>query len=143
MSSPDSPDAIPFRLSAAVVLPVALMTVLLLGVLWLLRSSRLENATLRAELAELRLAHRAAASRESLAADATLRASRLEETLALMSRPAPAPAPATVLTDSTRAEELERVITFLRSEITAAHETIERLKQDEPPPVTTKARGAR
>lgn len=138
MSFPEPPDAIPFRLSAAVVLPAALMAVVLLGVAWLWRASRMENAALRAELAELRLAHRAAASRESLAADATLRASRLEETLAMMSRPVSATA--NVPADTTRADELERVIAFLRSEITAAHETIERLKNDQPS-VTTKSRG--
>lgn len=107
--------------SATAVVPAALMGVVLFGLAWGLRDSRQENAALRAELSQLRLAHREAAAHESLAAGAALRVARLEETLALMPPPHDP--------EQHRAEELERVITFLRGEITAAHEIIDRLKQ--------------
>jgi hypothetical protein len=129
MSSSDLSDRTLPRFSAAMLLPAALMTVLLLGQAWWLRDSRKEVAALRSELAELRLAHRVAVSHESLAAEAASRAARLEETLALM-RQATASAPPPVSDpDRNRAAELERVISFLREEIRAAHETIERLKE--------------
>src|SRR6476659_8088590 len=80
MSPSDPSDRSVPRFSAAMVLPTALMAVLLLWLAWWLRDSRKEIAALRSELAEVRLAHRAAASHESLAAEATHRATRLEET---------------------------------------------------------------
>ncbi len=129
MTSPDPSDRTLPRFSAVMLMPAALMTVLLLGQAWWLRHSRQENAALRSELAELRLAHRVAVSHESLAAEAASRAARLEESLALM-RKAPASAPPPLSEpDRNRTAELENVITFLREEIKAAHETIERLKE--------------
>lgn len=133
--SDHSVSAMP-RLTAMAVLPAALLALLVLGLAWLLSASRAENAALRGEVATLLLAQRAASSRESLAADALRRAFRLEEALASAIRgresdPTPATPP-----DAARAAELERVIVFLRGEITAAHETIERLKQDEVPKKT-------
>lgn len=104
---------------------VPLICLLLMG--FIARGHREERRALSAELTELRLAHRAAASRETLTAGALERAARLEEALAVMRRE---PAPTEPAAEATRAAELERVIVFLRQEITAAHETIERLKQD-------------
>ncbi len=118
------------RLSARVVLPWTLLAGGLLGMTWLLRSARQENTALRAELTALRVVQRAADSREQAARDALRRVARLEETLRLMQHP-PAPVEAP---DVARTAELERVILFLRGEIKAAHETIERLKQEEPSP---------
>lgn len=128
MSSPAT-YALPLpRLSAGQIMAMVLLAGTGLGLTWLLRTARAENAALRGELATLMLAQRAAASRESLAADAIRRAARLEEALNLMRRES---APA-VLPDAGRAVELERVIAFLREEVNAAHETIDRLKQDDP-----------
>lgn len=118
------------RLSPTVVLPWTLLAGWLLGMTWLLRSARLENTVLRAELTALRVVQRATDSREQAARDALRRVARLEESLRLMQHP-PAPVEAP---DAARTAELERVILFLRGEIKAAHETIERLKQEEPPP---------
>ena len=132
MPAPDSPIGSVPRLSTAPVLPAALLTVVVLWLAWLLRAGRAENAALRGEVATMLLAQRAAASRESLAADALRRAARLEEALTLMRREPPPATPATS-PDAGRAAELERVIVFLREEISAAHETIERLKHDEVP----------
>lgn len=129
MSAIDPPDRAFPRISAAMLLPAALMAVLIFGLALLLRDSRKENAALRTELAELRLAHRVAATHESLAAEADRRAARLEETLALMHRSEVNPPPQDTGPDNHRAAELERVIAFLRGEITAAHDTIERLKE--------------
>jgi hypothetical protein len=124
-----APSAPPLpRLSAGRIFAVVLLAGTGLGLTWLLRAERAENAALRGELATLMLAQRAAASRESLAADAIRRAARLDEALHLMRREA-TPAPP----DAGRAVELERVIAFLREEVNAAHETIERLKHDDPP----------
>ena len=92
--------------------------------------TRMENAMLRGEIASMVLARRAAAAQESQAEDALRRTARLEETLGLMRREA---ASATLPPDAGRAAELERVIAFLREEITAAQETIVRLKQGEAP----------
>lgn len=118
------------RLSPTVVLRWTLLAGGLLGMVWLLRSARQENTALRAELTALRVVQRAADSREQAARDALRRVARLEETLRLMQHPsAPVEAP-----DAARTAELERVILFLRGEIKAAHETIERLKQEEPSP---------
>ena len=125
-----APSAPPLpRLSAGRVFFVVVLAGTGLGLTWLLREERAENAALRGELATLMLAQRAAASRESLAADAIRRAARLDEALNLMRREATPAAPP----DAGRAVELERVIAFLREEVNAAHETIERLKQDDPP----------
>ncbi len=118
------------RLSASVVLPWTLLAGGLLGMTWLLRSARQENTVLRAELTALRVVQRATDSRAQEARDALRRVARLEETLRLMQHP-PAPVEAP---DVVRTTELERVIQFLRGEIKAAHETIERLKQEEPSP---------
>ncbi len=107
-------------------LPLVILTGITLAAAWRLRASLEENRTLKTELATLRLAHRAANSRESLAADSLRRVTRLEEALALMR------GGAAEAGDRERAAELERVIVFLRGEITAAQETIERLKQDTP-----------
>ena len=118
------------RLSLTVVLPWTLLVGGLLGLAWLLRCARQETTALRAELTALRVVQRAADSREQAALDALRRVARLEETLRLMQHPsAPVEAP-----DAARTVELERVILFLRGEIKAAHETIERLKQEEPSP---------
>ncbi len=115
------------RLSASVVLPWTLLAGGLLGMTWLLRSARQENTALRAELTALRVVQRATDSRAQEARDALRRVARLEETLRLMQHPnAPVEAP-----DVARTAELERVIVFLRGEIKAAHETIERLKQED------------
>jgi hypothetical protein len=122
------PSAPPLpRLSAGRIFAVVLITGAGLGLVWELRAERAENAALRRELATLVLAHRAAASRDSLAADAIRRAARLDEALSLMRRDTAEPP------EAGRAAELERVIAFLREEVDAAHETIERLKQDGPP----------
>lgn len=117
------------RLSAGRIFAVVLITGAGLGPALVLRAERAENTALRREMATLVLAHRAAAPHESLAADAIRRAARLEEALSLYRREA---APAE-LPDAGRTAELERVIAFLREEVDAAHETIERLKQDDPP----------
>lgn len=123
-SSPSVPSGP--RLSAVALLPAALMTAVTLGLAWRLHTSRLENKGLRGEMSAMVQASRAAASRENMAADALRRAAQLEQMLALMRRESPAaPVP-----DAAKAVDLERVIAFLREEITAAHETIERLKQD-------------
>lgn len=124
-------------LSARFLLPAFALLILLLGVTWLWHSERRENAELRDELTTLRLAHRAATSRSSLAAGALQRAARLEEALELLRQNTPAAAAAPVAApaaapDNSRAEELERVITFLRGEINAAHETIQRLERETP-----------
>jgi hypothetical protein len=131
MSLPVAPVRSAFRLSAAMMAPTVVLGGLLWWLGWLLHASRAENASLRAELTDLRLVHRATASRESLSAEALRRAARLEEALAVMDRP---PLPAAEASDTARAAELERVISFLRGEITAAHEIIERLKQNGPEP---------
>ncbi len=122
-----SPHRSPLRLSAGTVLPLflALASLIVLG--WTVHAGRMERQALQEELTALRLAHRAAASRESQAADAVRRARRLEEALAVMRRdPVVAESP-----DAARAVELERVVAFLREEIKAAHETIDRLKQEQ------------
>ena len=117
------------RLSPASTLSLALLTVVALGLAWVLQATRAENSALRIELGNVWLAQRAAASHQSLASDALRRAAKLEDALNLMRKElVPATEP-----DSNRAAELERVVIFLREEIKAAHETIERLKQDEAP----------
>lgn len=130
---PDPPRSSPALLPLlpnAVLVPAAVLAVAALGLAWQWRRVHVENAALRGEIASMVLARREAASQEGLAADALRRSARLGEALALM-RQEPAPAePA----EAGRAAELERVIAFLREEITAAQETITRLKQDEPPP---------
>jgi len=138
---PDLPLSVPppRRWSATLVLPTVLCCTLGWWLGWLLRAGQRDNAALRGEITGLRVALRAAESREGLIADAQQRAQRLEETLELMRR-APVPAapesapalPAPPAPPTADALELERVITFLREEINAAHETIERLKQSEP-----------
>ena len=132
---------------AVVLLPVIAGVGLLWWLGWLWRSERDRNTTLRSEITELRLALRASASQESLIADALQRAARLEETLEVMRR-TPAPPPAPVAQDPAQAAsalELERVISFLREDINAAHETIGRLKQEEAEnkPQTTKNKSSR
>ena len=118
------------RLSAAVVLPVALLAAGLLWILWLLRTERAAHSALRVELTALRIAQRTAASKEHETEAALRRVARLEEALRMMPHaPAPAPVPAPEGT-----AELESVIRFLREEIKAAHETIDRLKQEDPLP---------
>ena len=59
-----------FRWSAVVLLPAIAGLGLLWGLGWLWRSERDQNTALRNEITELRLALRAAASQESLIADA-------------------------------------------------------------------------
>ena len=117
------------RVPLKVLLPMVLLTGAAVTLAWLLSAGRAGNEALKAELTTLRVAGREAASRGGLAADALRRAARLEEALVVMRRGPPAPAQAT---DVERTVELERVIVFLREEIRAAHETIERLKQEEP-----------
>ena len=119
-----------FRWSVVLLLPAIAGLGLLWGLGRLWRSERDQNTALRNEVTELRLALRAAASQESLIADARQRAARLEETLEVMRR-TPAPPAAPDPAQAASALELERVISFLREEINAAHETIERLKQED------------
>ena len=114
------------RLPVIVMLPAALLLMTSLGLAWVVHMARQENAALRGELTTIMLAQRTTAARGSLAADAMRRVARLEQTLALVRRDSPVvPAP-----DQSQTVEFERLIGFLRQEITAAHQTIERLKQD-------------
>lgn len=137
---PDPPSPSLPLLPKAALLGIAGLAVVALGLAWQLYLSHLENTALRGEIASMVLARRAAASRESFAADALRRTARLEESLALMRRNSatPATAPATSQPDAARAAELERVIVFLREEITAAQETIGRLTKGEPPRQTVR-----
>ena len=132
MSQSDPP--VRSHLSAVMVLPCALLGGGLLWMVWLLQTERAQSAVLHAELANLRLAGRVAASRESLITDALHRAARLEHTLEQTLEQTRRAAPAPDAPEVARAAELERVIAFLRGEISAAHETIERLKQEGPGP---------
>ena len=135
---PESPSPSLPLLPKAALLSAAVPTVLALGLAWRLHLSHSENTALRGEIASMVLARRAAGSRESFAADALRRTARLEQTLALMRRESGTAGPPSSQPEAGRAAELERVIVFLREEITAAQETIGRLKQGEAPRQTVR-----
>ena len=94
------------RFSAAIILPAALLSGLLLWVLMLLHGARAESARLRQELSDGRALQRSAAAWEGRAADAMERVKRLEATLEAM----PQSQPKVESPDTARAAELERVV---------------------------------
>lgn len=128
-----SPLAVGLILAAAVVLSAA-------G--WAVLRQRQETAGLRAEIASLTQAQRASASRESAAGAAI---SRLAETEAALAK-ARAELSAASTQASARIAELDHLVTFLRGEVAAAQQTIERMKADlaaaaAPPPAAKLAPG--
>lgn len=127
------------RFSAAMILPAALLSGLLLWVLMLLHGARAERARLRQELSDGRVLQRSAATWEGRTADAMERVKRLEAALEAM----PQSQPKVESPDTARAAELERVVGFLREEIKAAQETIGRLKEQSLTPAAKPSRSKR
>lgn len=119
---------------------LVILTVLAAGA-WNLHRQRQEIAALRAEAATALQAQRAAASRES-AAGAAL--SKLRETEAALAR-TKTDLETSNTQSAARTEELDHLVAFLRSELTAALQTIERMKTDTPasPPAKKGTGGSR
>ncbi|MES2708600.1 MAG: hypothetical protein V4726_18545 [Verrucomicrobiota bacterium] len=115
-------------LSPVAVLLIVTGAVILAAAAWTTFRQRREISILRAEVSSLTQAQRATASRESAAAAAV---SRLGETEAALAKER-AELNAVTAQSATRIAELDHLVTFLRSEVTAAQQTIERLKA---PPV--------
>ncbi len=133
MTPPEVPLPTGPRFSALTLLPAAVLGGVVLWQSWQLRRWHAETAQLKQELSAARVEQRAAASRESRNAEALQRVAHLDESLARLQRERaretvsvpPVPPPR-----SPQVQELERVILFLREEIKAAHETIDRLRQE-------------
>lgn len=113
-------------------LPPIAVVLILCGVLllaaaaWTIFRQRQEISALRVEAASLTQAQRATASRESAAA-ASL--TRLAETEAALAK-ARGDLNSTTTKSTARIEELDHLVTFLRGEVTAAQQTIERMKAE-------------
>ena len=99
---------------------------------WQLQVERGRSEARQEALVGLRVAHRAALAGESLAAGAEVRAARMEGEVARVRGEAAAQVVAAQEAGAAaagRVAELERVMGFLREELKAAQQTIERLQQ--------------
>ena len=101
---------------------------------WQLQVERARSAARQESLVSVRLAHRAALAEESVGAGLQVKVARLEAEVARLRGEALAAAEARkgeAAAEAGKVAELERVMGFLREELGAAQQTIERLGQAE------------